>query len=109
MDFGAPELRSMLGAKRRLQALGAEYRGSKVSLRVSGQPRAVPCQRAGRAKGQSAFRPGFDAAEGQGTKNFSDALTDAGMRNTYFESLGTAHEWLMWRRRLYDLAPRPFR
>jgi len=26
----------------------------------------------------------------------------------YFESPGTAHEWLTWRRDLNDFAPRPF-
>jgi len=52
---------------------------------------------------------GIGSAEGQGTKNFSDALTKAGIHNVYFESPGTAHEWLTWRRCLYDFAPRLFR
>jgi enterochelin esterase family protein len=52
---------------------------------------------------------GIGSAEGQGTKNFSDALTQAGVHNVYFESPGTAHEWLTWRRCLYDFAPRLFR
>ncbi|HUA57160.1 MAG TPA: alpha/beta hydrolase-fold protein [Verrucomicrobiae bacterium] len=52
---------------------------------------------------------GIGSAEGQGTKNFSDALTSAGIHNVYFESPGTAHEWLTWRRCLYDFAPRLFR
>ena len=51
---------------------------------------------------------GIGSAEGQGTKNFSDALTKAGINNVYFESPGTAHEWLTWRRCLYDFAPRLF-
>src|SRR5690242_12175655 len=49
------------------------------------------------------------SAEGPGTKNFSDELTKAGINNVYFESPGTAHEWLSWRRALYDFAPRLFR
>jgi len=52
---------------------------------------------------------GIGSVEGQGTKNFSDALTQAGVHNVYFESPGTAHEWLTWRRCLSDFAPRLFR
>jgi hypothetical protein len=39
------------------------------------------------------------------TKNFSEQLTKAGIQNVYFESPGTAHEWLTWRRCLLDFAP----
>jgi enterochelin esterase-like enzyme len=52
---------------------------------------------------------GIGSAEGPGTKNFSDTLTNAGIHNVYFESPGTAHEWLTWRRCLNDFAPRLFR
>jgi S-formylglutathione hydrolase FrmB len=52
---------------------------------------------------------GIGQAEGQGTKDFSDALTKTGVKNVYFESANTAHEWLTWRRCLYDFAPRLFR
>ena len=52
---------------------------------------------------------GIGSVEGPGTKTFSDALTQAGVHNVYFESPGTAHEWLTWRRCLYDFAPRLFR
>jgi enterochelin esterase-like enzyme len=52
---------------------------------------------------------GIGSAEGQGTKGLSDALTNAGIHNVYFESPGTAHEWLTWRRCLNDFAPRLFR
>ena len=52
---------------------------------------------------------GIGSAEGPGTKGFSDELTKAGIKNVYFESPGTAHEWLTWRRCLYDFAPRLFR
>jgi len=37
------------------------------------------------------------------------ALEEAGVRVTYFESKGTAHEWQTWRRDLNDLVPRLFR
>lgn len=52
---------------------------------------------------------GIGSVEGPGTRNFSDALTKAGVHNVYFESPGTAHEWLTWRRTLNDFAPRLFR
>jgi enterochelin esterase-like enzyme len=48
------------------------------------------------------------SAEGPGTKNFSDSLTQAGIHNVYFGPPGTAHEWLTWRRCLKDFAPRLF-
>jgi len=52
---------------------------------------------------------GIGSVEGPGTKDFSDSLTKAGIHNVYFESPGTAHEWLTWRRCLNDFAPRLFR
>jgi len=52
---------------------------------------------------------GIGSVEGPGTKNFSDQLTQAGIKNVYFESPGTAHEWLTWRRCLNDFAPRLFK
>ena len=52
---------------------------------------------------------GIGSVEGPGTKNFSDQLTQAGIKNVYFESPGTAHEWLTWRRCLREFAPRLFK
>lgn len=52
---------------------------------------------------------GIGSAEGPGTKTFSEQLTQAGINNVYFESPGTAHEWLTWRRCFRDFAPRLFR
>jgi enterochelin esterase family protein len=52
---------------------------------------------------------GIGSVEGPATKNFSDDLTKAGIHNVYFESPGTAHEWLTWRRSLNDFVPRLFR
>jgi enterochelin esterase-like enzyme len=52
---------------------------------------------------------GIGSVEGPGTKNFSDELAKAGIHNVYFESPGTAHEWLTWRRCLNDFAPRLFK
>jgi len=52
---------------------------------------------------------GIGSMEGPGTKSFSEQLTKAGITNVYFESPGTAHEWLTWRRCLNDFAPRLFK
>ncbi len=52
---------------------------------------------------------GIGSVEGPGAKNFSENLTKAGIKNVYFESPGTAHEWLTWRRCLNDFAPRLFK
>ncbi len=49
------------------------------------------------------------SVEGPRVKQFSEELTAAGIHNVYFESPGTAHEWLTWRRALADFAPRLFR
>ena len=49
------------------------------------------------------------SVEGPGTKAFSDALKQAGVHTVYFESPGTAHEWLSWRRAFNDFAPRLFK
>jgi enterochelin esterase-like enzyme len=40
---------------------------------------------------------------------FKESLDGGGIRYVSFESPGTAHEWLTWRRSLYDFAPRLFR
>jgi enterochelin esterase-like enzyme len=52
---------------------------------------------------------GIGSVEGPGTKSFSEQLTKAGITNVFFESAGTAHEWLTWRRCLNEFAPRLFR
>jgi enterochelin esterase-like enzyme len=52
-----------------------------------------------------AFFLGIGSEEGQRMKNLSDALKKVGIKNTYFESKGTAHEWLTWRRCLHEFAP----
>jgi enterochelin esterase-like enzyme len=52
---------------------------------------------------------GIGTEESQGTKTFSEQLTQAGINNIYYESPGTAHEWLTWRRCLKEFAPRLFR
>jgi enterochelin esterase-like enzyme len=49
------------------------------------------------------------SVEGPNVKNFSETLEKDGIHNVYFESPGTAHEWLSWRRAFADFAPRLFR
>jgi enterochelin esterase-like enzyme len=56
-----------------------------------------------------AFFLGIGTEEGQRMKSLSDALKKAGINNTYYESQGTAHEWLTWRRCLYQFAPLLFK
>ena len=50
------------------------------------------------------FFLGTGTEEGQRMKGLSDALKNAGINNFYYESQGTAHEWLTWRRCLYEFA-----
>jgi len=38
-----------------------------------------------------------------------ESLDKAGVRNVFYESQGTSHEWQTWRRDLNDFAPRLFR
>ncbi len=52
---------------------------------------------------------GVGTEESPNTKKFHEALDKAGIRNVYFESPGTAHEWLTWRRCLNDFAARLFK
>ena len=44
-----------------------------------------------------------------GIKTSVDTLKAAGINVVYYESPGTAHEWLTWRRHLNELAPLLFR
>lgn len=55
------------------------------------------------------FFLGIGSEEGQRMKSLSEALKKAGINNTYFESEGTAHEWLTWRRCLHEFAPLLFK
>ncbi|MDR0939028.1 MAG: esterase [Mediterranea sp.] len=51
------------------------------------------------------FWLGIGSEEGDGTAKFHQALADKGIRSTLYTSPGTAHEWLTWRRCLYQFAP----
>jgi enterochelin esterase-like enzyme len=55
------------------------------------------------------FFLGIGSKEGPRMKTLSEALQKAGIHNTYYESEGTAHEWLTWRRCLYQFAPLLFK
>ena len=52
---------------------------------------------------------GIGSVEGPNTKNLCDFLTSKGIKNIYFVSQGTAHEWLTWRRCLNEFAPLLFK
>jgi hypothetical protein len=52
---------------------------------------------------------GHGTEEGQGIKRSSEMLTEAGIKNTYHVSQGTAHEWLTWHRCLHEFAPLLFK
>jgi enterochelin esterase family protein len=52
---------------------------------------------------------GIGTEEGPGMKALHEALDKAGVKHVYYESPGTAHEWLTWRRCLYEFAQRLFR
>ena len=41
----------------------------------------------------------------EGVKNYHEALEKAGIKHIYYESPGTSHEWLTWRRCLNEFAP----
>jgi enterochelin esterase family protein len=45
-----------------------------------------------------------EAARFKMVTDFHDRLTQAGIKHTYYESPGTAHEWLTWRRSLLGFA-----
>ena len=45
----------------------------------------------------------------QSVNTFHKALTEAGIKHVYWESPGTSHEWLTWRRDLHEFAPLLFR
>lgn len=42
-------------------------------------------------------------------RNFRSSLDKAGIKTVFYESPGTDHEWLTWRRSLYEFAPQLFR
>ena len=41
----------------------------------------------------------------ESVKNYHEALEKAGIKHAYYESPGTSHEWLTWRRCLNEFAP----
>ena len=41
----------------------------------------------------------------ESVKNYHQALDKAGIKHVYYESPGTSHEWLTWRRSLHEFAP----
>jgi len=49
------------------------------------------------------------SVEGPRVKESSEKFKAAGINNIYYESPGTAHEWLTWRRSLHEFAPLLFK
>jgi enterochelin esterase-like enzyme len=41
----------------------------------------------------------------ESVKNYHESLEKAGIKHIYYESPGTSHEWLTWRRSLHQFAP----
>ena len=52
---------------------------------------------------------GTGSEENFGTQQFCENLTKIGIKNTFYLSQGTAHEWLTWRRCLDQFLPMLFR
>lgn len=52
---------------------------------------------------------GMGSEEGMGSKRISEFLKANGINNTYYESEGTHHEWLTWRRCLNEFLPLIFK
>lgn len=52
---------------------------------------------------------GIGTEEGDGAKNAVNLLRSHGINAVYYESQGTAHEWLTWRRCLNEFIPHLFK
>jgi enterochelin esterase-like enzyme len=55
------------------------------------------------------FFMGVGTEENMGTSRTVDELRKLGINVTYYESAGTAHEWLTWRRCLAAFVPHLFK
>jgi enterochelin esterase family protein len=62
------------------------------------------------AKQVKVFYISMGSKEGAGTgRSIHEELEKAGVKHTYFEAPGTAHEFQTWRKSLYGFAPLLFR
>ena len=52
---------------------------------------------------------GMGSEESMGSRELSEKLSVIGIKNTYYESPGTHHEWLTWRRCLNEFLPLIFK
>lgn len=52
---------------------------------------------------------GCGTEEQFGTKQLVDSLHELGINAEYYESQGTGHEWLTWRRCLREFVPHLFK
>ena len=57
----------------------------------------------------AAVQPSLQGATECYVELITTMLDDAGIKNVYYESPGTAHEWQTWRRSLYQFAPLLFK
>ena len=55
------------------------------------------------------FFMGCGTDENFGTKPMTDSLKEMGINVTFYESQGTGHEWLTWRRCLKEFVPHLFK
>ncbi|NDV95142.1 esterase [Dysgonomonas sp. 521] len=55
------------------------------------------------------FFLGMGSEENMGSKAVSDSLKEIGIENVFYESEGTHHEWLTWRRCLNEFLPLIFK
>lgn len=55
------------------------------------------------------FFLGCGTEEQMGTKKMANSLQELGIKVDYYESQGTAHEWLTWRRCLKEFVPHLFK
>ncbi len=55
------------------------------------------------------FFIGMGSEEGMGSHEISESLKEIGIENRYYESEGTHHEWLTWRRCLNQFLPLIFK
>ncbi len=107
LAFGYPELFSAVGGFSGIIVVG-EFNVSNPGIMDKAQRKAAYN---GIFKEAKKFNKDFSVlfissgqAEGQLLKNMSRTLRKDGIVNTYYESQDTAHEWLTWRRSLYNFA-----
>jgi enterochelin esterase-like enzyme len=104
VSYGSREIDGSRGA-----GAGARGRGAGAPGDAAAAPAASGTNQ---APGAAAAPPGGRMGGGGGRGNpqaSADALKAAGINSVFYVSPNTAHEWLTWRRSLYQFAPLLFR